>query len=100
VGEVHLLPGVDIVSGLSRPDIADSLRELADRAERGDIESVVLIAVGGNGSIFDLLSTPELNFYEILGAIESIKPKIIERKLNDVLSHTTRDPGGPDDAPA
>lgn len=94
---VTLLPGVDPLSipGTPRPDIADSLRSLADRADRGEIESLVLIAVGPECGIFDLLSTPELNFYEILGAMEAIKPVIMERKRVHLRSLVERDPPGP-----
>lgn len=94
MGEVTRLPGVDIVTipGTPRPDIAESLRSLADRADQGEIESVVLIAIGPQCGIFDLLSTPELNFYEMMGAIEAIKPAIIERRLADRRALTSRNP--------
>lgn len=97
MGEIVMMPCVDVtqVPGAPRPDIADSLRSLADRADRGEIESVVLVAIGPNCGIFDLVSTPELNFYEMLGAIEAIKPVIMERRLADKRSLTTRNPPEP-----
>lgn len=99
MGEIHRLPGVSatVIPGIPRTDIAESLRNLADLAERGEIESVVLIAIGPTCGIFDLVSTPELNFYEMLGAIEALKPVIMERCMaTRVRSHVERDPAEPD----
>lgn len=95
MAEIVLLPGVDRLSverGAPRPDIADSLRRLADRADDGEIESVVLVAIGPECGIFDLISTPELNFYQMLGAIEALKPIIMERRIEDRRSVTERNP--------
>lgn len=99
MSNVHILPGVDTleaIPGQPRPDIADFLRSLADRADRGEIESVVLIAIGPECGIFDLISTPELNFYSMLGALEAIKPILMERRKSDTRSCTVRNPPDPE----
>lgn len=96
MGEVVVLPGVDVltVPGTPRPDIAAALRNVAGRAERGEFQSVVLIAAGPNVGTVDLLSTPELHFYEVLGAMEAIKPEIMARRAADRRSHTAYEPDG------
>jgi hypothetical protein len=76
---VNLSGGARVRTMEPRPDIARALRNIADRAEAGEIDALVLVATGVDGWVFDVMATPEDNFYAILGALEAMKFDLVER---------------------
>lgn len=80
---VVALPGVDRTAapGVPRHDMAKALRDIADRAEKGEI--VALVATFAlskeSGRMGFTISTPENAYYSILGALEELKMNVMER---------------------
>lgn len=65
--------------GEPRHDIANMLRDIADRAERGEIDALVIGFSVANGGMGTGVSTPENAYYSMLGVCEELKERIRER---------------------
>jgi hypothetical protein len=65
--------------GEPRHDIADMLRDVADRAERGEIDALVIGFSIVNGGMGTGVSTPENAYYSMLGVCAELQGMIRER---------------------
>lgn len=82
---VIAFPGVrvDILPGVARPDISQMLRDLADRADAGEIDALVIGASIVNSGCVLGVSTPENCYYTMLGVCEALKDKVRSREPRD-----------------
>ncbi|MCC6314813.1 MAG: hypothetical protein IT337_12465 [Thermomicrobiales bacterium] len=85
MGEVCAFPGVAAasVAGVARPDMAEMFRDLAERAERGDLVAAVVVGVTSGGAVWTAVSTPENGVYLVLGGLEAAKRNVLDR-MEDV----------------
>jgi len=81
-------PGVRLstLPGAPRHDIADMLRKIADRAERGEIDSGVLIysEVGPEGGTGFSVFSPDNAPNSIIAKMELIKFRILQQQSCDI----------------
>ena len=59
--------------------MAEMLRRVADRAEAGEIQALVVVWVTTDGGVGDGVSTPENALYPMLGGLEAIKAVVLAR---------------------
>ena len=77
MGDVVMFPGVEVEDitpdpGEPRPDIARALRDVADLAEKGMIESAMVVYTSTDTPTIPIVqeSTPWLNPFVLLGGLD------------------------------
>lgn len=85
------MPGVrlDVRSGEPRPDISQMLRDLAARADAGEIDALVIGASIVDGGCLLGVSTPENCYYTMLGVCEALKDSVRERPADRIGTRDT-----------
>lgn len=93
-------PGVEtnILPGEPRHDIARMFRQLADKAEKGEITAVAGVYLAGPEQVGFMKSTVENGYYRVLGAMEDLKFQIIYAETGSNIGVSQSDYDGDDDA--
>lgn len=79
MNNVHSLPGVQPINAGPNPGLIASIRDLLDRAERGELQSFIGAGFNADGTRVALWGGSHANVYEMLGSLGWLQHEYVHR---------------------